>query len=293
LQRRDVLLGGLSLTLLPFATARAASGVGKVNVLYAGSMVNLMEHGVGPAFDAAMGGKFQGYAGGSNKLANEIKGKVYPGDVFVSASPKVNDSLMGAANGGWVDWYVGFAQSPLVIGYDPKSRFAADLKTKPWYEVLQMPGIRIGRTDPKLDPKGKLTVDLLAKAETLYKIPGLSEKILGAPENPAQVLPEETLVGRLQSGQMDAAFFYSTETADLKIPFVTLPKETVLSAHYTATVLNNAPHQDAAVAFLAFLLGDQGTAIMRAHGLTLTALKITGDQTKVPPAILALAKTGQ
>jgi len=32
------------------------------------------------------------------------------------------------------------------------------------------------------------------------------------------VLPEETLVGRLQSGQLDAGFFYSTETSDLKIP---------------------------------------------------------------------------
>ncbi|MCB8875207.1 extracellular solute-binding protein [Acidisoma silvae] len=292
MQRRDVLLGGLSLSLLPLA-ARAASGIGTVNVLYAGSMVNMMEHGIGPAFDKATGGSFRGYAGGSNKLANEIKGKLIPGDVFISASPKVNDSLIGAANGAWVDWYVGFAQSPLVIGYDPNSKFAADLKTKPWYEVMQMPGIRIGRTDPKLDPKGKLTVDLLAKAETVYKLPGLAEKVLGAPENPAQVLPEETLVGRLQSGQMDAAFFYSTETTDLKIPFVTLPKETALSAHYTATVLNGAPHADAGIAFLAFLLGDEGKAIMRAHGLGLTALKVTGDATKVPPAIQALAKSGQ
>jgi molybdate/tungstate transport system substrate-binding protein len=288
--RRDVLLASLSLALLP-GVALAATGIGPVNVLYAGSMVNLMEHGVGPAFDAATGGAFRGYAGGSNKLANEIKGKLVPGDVFISAAPKVNDSLMGSANGSWVDWYVGFAQSPLVIGYNPHSRFAAALKTKPWYEVLQMPGLRIGRTDPKLDPKGKLTLELLKKAETVYKIPGLSEKILGTPENPAQVLPEETLVGRLQSGQLDAAFFYSTETTDLKIPFIALPKETALAAHYTATVLNAAPHRDAAVAFLAFLLGDQGAAIMRAHGLTLTGLKLAGDATKVPPAILALAKT--
>ena len=289
MQRRDVLLGGLSLSLLPLA-ARAAGGIGTVNVLYAGSMVHLMEKGIGPAFDKATGGTFRGYAGGSNKLANEIKGKLYPGDVFISAAPKVNDSLMGAANGDWVDWYVSFAQSPLVIGYDPKSKFADALKTKPWYEVLQMPGIRIGRTDPKLDPKGKLTVELLNKAETIYKIPGLAEKVLGAPENPAQVLPEETLVGRLQSGQMDAAFFYSTETADLKMPFITLPKETALSAHYTATVLNNAQHHDAGVAFLAFLLGDEGKDIMRAHGLGLTAVKVTGDASKVPPAILAFAK---
>lgn len=289
MHRRDVLLASLSLALLP-GVALAATGIGPVNVLYAGSMVNLMEHGIGPAFDAATGGAFRGYAGGSNKLANEIKGKLVPGDVFISAAPKVNDSLMGAANGNWIDWYVGFAQSPLVIGFNPDSRFAGALKTKPWYEVLQMPGIRIGRTDPKLDPKGKLTLELLQKAESVYKSPDLSEKILGTPENPAQVLPEESLVGRLQSGQLDAAFFYSTETTDLKIPFIALPKETALAAHYTATVLNAAPHRDAAVAFLAFLLGDQGAAIMRDHGLTLTGLKLAGDATTVPPVILALAK---
>jgi molybdate/tungstate transport system substrate-binding protein len=288
LQRRDVLLGGLSLAMLP-ALARAA-GIGIVDVLYAGSLVNLMEHGVGPAFGKATGGRFRGYAGGSDKLANEIKGKLQAADVFISANPKVNDSLMGAANGDWVDWYVTFAQSPLVIGYNPNSRFAADLKSKPWYEVMQEPGIRIGRTDPKLDPKGRLTLALLKKAEEVYKIPGLTAKVLGDPENPAQVLPEETLVGRLQSGQMDAGFFYSTETTDLKIPAIMLPPETALSAHYTATVVNNAPHADAAVAFLSFLLGPDGAATMQAHGLGLAKLKITGDTTRVPPAILALVQ---
>jgi molybdate/tungstate transport system substrate-binding protein len=288
--RRDVLVAGLSLALLPAMASAQTTGAGTVNVLYAGSLVNLMEHGIGPAFDKAAGADFRGYAGGSNKLANEIKGKLVPGDVFISANPKVNADLMGATNGGWVDWYVTFAQSPLVIGYNPTSHFAADLKSKPWYDVLQEPGIRIGRTDPKLDPKGKLTLDLLQKASAVYKIPDLSPKVLGAPENPAQVLPEENLVGRLQSGQIDVAFFYSTETTDLKIPAIALPPETALSAHYTATVLNGAPHAASAMRFLSFLLGPQGTALMRQHGLDLVAPKISGDIHTVPPAILALSK---
>jgi molybdate/tungstate transport system substrate-binding protein len=288
--RRDVLVAGLSLSLLPAMASAQTTGAGTVNVLYAGSLVNLMEHGIGPAFDKADGADVRGYAGGSNKLANEIKGKLVPGDVFISANPKVNADLMGATNGGWVDWYVTFAQSPLVIGYNPSSRFAADLKSKPWYEVLQEPGIRIGRTDPKLDPKGKLTLELLKKASVAYNIPDLTKTVLGAPENPAQVLPEENLVGRLQSGQIDVGFFYSTETTDLKIPAVTLPPETALSAHYTATVLNDAPHAAAAVRFLSFLLGPQGTALMRRHGLDLVAPKVSGDVHKVPPEILALSK---
>ena len=88
--------GGLLLRTSPAVAA------GTVNVLYAGSLVNLMEHAVGPAFDKATGDTFQGFAGGSNKVAHEIKGKLRQGDVFVSANPKVNAMLMGAGNGGWV-----------------------------------------------------------------------------------------------------------------------------------------------------------------------------------------------
>jgi len=288
--RRDVLVAGLSLALLPALASAQTTGLGTVNVLYAGSLVNLMEHGIGPGFDKASGADFRGYAGGSNKLANEIKGKLVPGDVFISANPKVNGDLMGAKNGAWVDWYVTFAQSPLVIGYNASSRFAADLRGKPWYEVLQEPGIRIGRTDPKLDPKGKLTLELLKKASAVYKIPDLSKKVLGALENPAQVLPEESLVGRLQSGQIDVGFFYSTETTDLKIPAIILPPEIALSAHYTVTVPNNAPHAAAAASFVSYLLGPDGTALMRAHGLDVVAPKLSGDAKKVPAAILALTK---
>ena len=269
-----------SLLLAP-GMARAAA----VDVLYAGSLVNLMEHGIGPAFDKATGDTFQGFGGGSNGLANQIKGKLRRADVFISATPKVNDSLMGGANGDWVSWYVTFAQSPLVIGYSPTSKFAADLKSKPWYEVLREPGIRIGRTDAKLDPKGALTVQLLDKAEQVYHRPGLAQAVLGAPDNPAQVRPEENLVGRLQSGQVDVGFFYSTETSDLKIPAIALPPEVALSAVYTVTVVRNAADPDAAARFVDFLLSAPGQAVMREHGLDTVTPSVTGDASKVPAAI--------
>jgi molybdate/tungstate transport system substrate-binding protein len=269
--------------LLASATARAETQT--VSVLYAGSLVNLMEHGIGPAFSKATGSTFQGFAGGSNGIANQIKGQLRRGDVFISANPKVNDDLTGDANGAWVSWYVNFARSPLVIGYSPSSRFAADLKSRPWYEVLQEPGIRIGRTDPKLDPKGALTVRLLDQAEQVYKLPGISKKILGTPDNPEQVRPEENLVGSLQSGQIDVGFFYSTETFDLKIPEIPLPTEVTPSANYTVTVLRNAPNPEAAIKFVVFLFEPQGRDIMARHGLQTVPLSTGGDASKVPAEI--------
>jgi len=284
--RRSLWLG-LCLCAAPGLALAQGSVSGNVAVLYAGSLVNLMEHGVGPAFDKASGATFQGYAGGSNGLGNQIKGKLRRGDVFISASPKVNDDLIGASNGDWVRWYITFAQSPLVIGYSPTSRFAADMKTKPWYEVLQEPGIKIGRTDPKLDPKGALTMQLLAHAEQVYKQPGLAQKVLGAAENPDQVHPEENLVGRLQSGQIDAGFFYSTETADFSIASIPLPPEVALSANYTITVLRDAPNPAAASRFVNFLLGPQGRDIMHQHGLATVTPTISDNASEVPADIKA------
>lgn len=265
-----------------------ASAAGSVSVFYAGSLVNLMEHGLGPAFDKASGDSFQGYAGGSTKLGHEIKGKLRRGDVFISANPKVDRSLMGSANGDWVRWYISFAQSPLVIGYNPSSRFAAAFKSKPWYQVLMQPGIRIGRTDPKLDPKGRLTVELMQRAERVYDKPGLAQRILGTPENPKQVLPEETLIGRLQSGELDAGLFYSTETATAHIPAIDLPAAITPKAVYTVTILRGAPHPAAAERFIAFLIGPQGRKIMQAHGLAVMKPTVSGSKSAVPATLGAL-----
>lgn len=240
---------------------------GTARVLYAGSLANLMEHGLGPAFQKATGGTFQGTGAGSTQLVSEIKGKTTLADVFISASTDANTGLVGASNGDWESWYATFATAPLVIGYNPASKFAADLRTKPWYQVITEPGFRMGSTDPKLDPKGALA----AKALTQAKV------------NPSVVslFPEEQLIGRLQAGQLDAGFFYSSEAAEQSIPTVGLGT-IKLQATYTATVLNRAPDQAAAISFVQFLLGPDGQALLRKHGLTLTPITVTGDQTAVP-----------
>jgi len=258
-----------------------------VNVLYAGSLVNLMERSIGPAFEKASGLRFMGYAAGSNRIAGEIRGELRRGDVFISASPTVNESLMGPTHGNAVSWYIRFASSPLLLGYHPQSRFAADFRMKRWDSVLREPGIRIGRTDPKLDPKGALTIALVTKAAALYHQPDLVRKTLGEPENPAQVFPEEALVGRLQSGQLDAGFFYATETSELNIPAVHPVPELNIQASYTLTILNDAPNASGAARFVNFLLGAQGRALLAAHGVHVTRPVVTGDARAIPPSVRA------
>jgi molybdate/tungstate transport system substrate-binding protein len=266
----------------------AALAAGRVDVLYAGSLVNQMKHGVGPAFDKATGDEFRGYASGSFMLADHIKGKLLQGDVLVSASPKVNDSLMGAGKGDRVSWYITFAQSPLVLGYNASSKFAADFKTKPWYQVLQERGIRIGRTNPLFDPKGELTLTLLKRAETFYNSPGLSEKIIG--DNGALVLPvaEEFEPDLLQSGKLDVGFFYWTEAADAKILALNFPPAITPKATYTVSILRNATNDEGAIEFVAYLLGSDGQNLLKEHGLTLQDMHIGGDASAVPQNIKAI-----
>ena len=274
------------------AAPRTVSAGTEVTVLYAGSLVNLMERSVGPAFDRASGDRFRGYAGGSQLLANEIAAHLRRADVFLSAAPAVNARLMGLRHGNRIAAYLLFARSPLVIGYNAHSRFAALWRSRPWYRVLRQHGLRFGRTNPKLDPKGRLTILLLNRAATYYHEPGLARRVLGAAENPAQVLPEEALVGRLQSGQLDAGFFYSTETAAAHIPSVRLPRAITPQALYTIAILRDAPHPRAAAAFVAFLLGPEGRQLMRAHGLGVERPVLSGDAAALPAALRPLLTDG-
>jgi molybdate/tungstate transport system substrate-binding protein len=115
---------GFTICALLLVRAPLARAADTVSVLYAGSLVNLMEHGVGTAFDKATGATFQGFAEGSGLLANQIKRKLRHGDVFISALPRVDENLMGASNGGWVSLYVGFAHSHRWLSDTTTTRFA-------------------------------------------------------------------------------------------------------------------------------------------------------------------------
>lgn len=266
----------------PAAESRAR---GVVRVLYAGSLTNLMEQVIGPGFTRRTGYGYQGFAAGSKELASEIRSRVRTGDVFISASAGVDRSLEGPR--GWVSWYATFASVPLVIGYNPASRFAQALRRRPWYQVLAEPGIRVGRTDPALDPKGVLTVQALDAAAAAYHWPGLVRAVLAN----SQVFPEEELLGRLEAGQLDAGFFYRDEALAQRLPMLSLGRvhET---APFTVTVLAHAPNPRGADAFVAYLLGPAGTAALRAAGFDVSHPSLAGRPSSVPVALRPLFAGG-
>lgn len=254
-----------TLAATPAAPSTSYHAGSPVDVLYAGSLIAVMEDHIGPGFHAVTGDGFEGFSDGSTALATDIKGRLRPADVFISASPSVDLTLEGKANGGWLSPAAvkTFAYSYLLIGYDPDSRFAHQLETEPWYKVVGEKGFTLGRTDPATDPKGVLADTALDQAAARYHEPGL-KKIATETSN---IFPETDLVGRVQAGDVDAGFFYGVEAKAAKIPTVPL-RGFNLHATYTVAIVNHAPHAAAARAFVDYLLGSSGSQILDQEGLT-------------------------
>jgi molybdate/tungstate transport system substrate-binding protein len=263
-------------------TSSTALPSGDVDVFSAGSLDTLMTKTVGPAFHAATGYTLVDTSHGSGTLEADIKNKTAVADVFISASPSDIAGLMGASNGNWVNWYGSFAASPEVLGYYPKSKFAKDLQTMPWYKVITMPGFRLGRTDPSQDPGGVLAAEALNETATAQNLPAL--KTLATEQS--DVYSEDPEEADIQTGQLDAAFMYEADANSQGSPFVKLTG-TNLAGDYTIALINNAPHEAAAEAFIKFLLGPTGQAEMKADNFEIVSpAKLTGSG--VPSSLASL-----
>lgn len=265
------------------APAAHEAGTGTVSTLFAGSLLNYMEHDFGPSFTKATGYGYEGFGGGSTEVANQIKGGVRQGDVFISAASAADNQLEGSANGDWVSWYTTFASSPLMLAYDPSSSFGKQLaQGKPWYRVITEPGMLVGRTDPKLDPKGILTVEAVQGAARKLHQPALAQALGSFP-----VYPETALVGRLQAGQLDAGFFYAVEASSAHL--VTVPLTPVYKyANYTVTILNRAANPTGAAALVRYLLSAQRKFTLKKNGLVTLKPQFSGRRSAVPAGLRKL-----
>ena len=210
--------------------ARSARTLTALQVAYAGSMGSMMDGAVRPAIAQALGADLQGRAQGSTGLATMIvAGSIRP-DVFISVTPGPMRTVISA---GKAVRAIPIARTEMVIAYSPKSRFAAefaksgqsnDASAKSWWQILEAPGVRFGRTDPTTDPQGINIIFTMQLAADYYHQADLADKILGPQINPRQIFMEPQLMARLQAGQLDASSAYKTQPGSFGLPFVALPK---------------------------------------------------------------------
>src|SRR5271165_5192235 len=157
---------------------------GTANVAYASSLTFLNEKVVAPAFEAATGYSYSGYANASGTLEADIAaGEIHP-NVFQS----VGSDNITPLEPKITNWYIQYAGTSMVVAYNPKSKYASQFKAiadgseplKNLFTLLQTPGLKLGRTDPNVDPQGRDFIYMLELAQAYYHLPSDTvAKILG------------------------------------------------------------------------------------------------------------------
>lgn len=210
-----------------------------------------------------------------------------------------------------VESYVEFARNRMVVAFTDRSTGQYNITPLNWYSIITRSDVEVGRSDPELDPNGYRTLMVWQLAERAYGVPGLSERMADrAP--PRNVRPKEAdLIGLLEAGELDYIWSYESiakamdfhyihlgDSVDLSNPdlseFYATAKVTVRGATagttvtftgkpivYAFAVPKNAPNAEIAGRFAAFLVSDEGKAILRREGLdALDAPRAVG----APPA---------
>jgi molybdate/tungstate transport system substrate-binding protein len=214
----------------------------------------------------------------------------------------------------YADWYIIFASNEMCLTYTDSSAYADEINSDNWYEILQREGVTYGRSDPDQDPCGYRTLMVWQLAEIQYNVPGLYNSLYGSPDD--MMRPKSTdLIALLQSGDLDYAFEYSSVALQQNLKYVELPPEINLSdvdfqdfyaqaeveiagaepgetitmtgspIVYAVTIPKNFPRQELAIAWVDFLLSDEGMAIMEANFQTPIIPAKTNDVTKLPDAL--------
>jgi molybdate transport system substrate-binding protein len=218
-------------------------------------------------------------SGTSRQLADRIlKGE--PCDVFASSSPKIADELVQKNAAAWS---VVFSANEMVVitgkGNPKNIRKVAD---------LARPGVTFTRITGDKDLGTARTVEFLKRAAALEGKPELAEKIVEmAPADAAhpQSVPATVAMVRESKATAGVVYYSAAVAARNDIEIIRFPASVNLSDEIqnAASVPGTAKHPKEAAAFVAFILSDEGKAILQQTGQPPVTPPIrTG---KIPPEL--------
>lgn len=144
----------------------------------------------------------------------------------------------------YADFYVLFATNEIVIAFTDKSKYANEINSSNWYEVLAKPDVRFGFSDPNQDPCGYRSVMVMKLANLYYGKPIfetlveentniyakgnhiIAPKEIQVKNNKVVIRPKETdLTSLVESGSLDYYFIYKSVAMQHHLKFIELPKE--------------------------------------------------------------------
>jgi len=314
---------GSSSSNSPGSSASSGPAVhGTASVAYASSLQFLNEKVASPAFTKATGYQFTGHGDASGALEADIAAKELTPNVFES----VGGDNITPLEPSFTKWYIPYAGTQMVLAYNPNSKYASQFKayadgSKPlkglFGTLLQTKGLKLGRTDPNIDPQGRDFIFMLELAQMYYHLPkDTVSKILGTSDygtsNSSQIFAESSLDATLQSGQLDASSAFITQAVELHLDYIKLPPQISLAdasmagQYAKATVTIKPPGKPkttksgspqviditiigkptpAGTAFVKYTLSQAGLAQYKAGGFTLITPTVVGDSSAVPAAI--------
>jgi molybdate/tungstate transport system substrate-binding protein len=232
-------------------------------------------------------------AWGSKAGARRVSDLDVPCDVFVSADYKVIDHFLIPRH---ASWNILFAGNEMSIVYHSRSRYADEINTGNWYEILMRDDVIFGRSDPDSDPCGVRAVLVTELAGIYYDDPGIPPALLARHHN--MIRPKETdLLALLEMNALDYIFLYRSVAIQHGLEYLVLPDslnlrdpglnnwysrvsvkgrgvqpgETFLEAGeamaYGITIPDKSGNRDLALEFVSFFLSDdKGMKILERNG---------------------------
>jgi len=175
---------------------------------------------------------------GSRACARKITDIGKPADVMASAAYKVIDNLLIP---NYASFNAHFVTNELAIVYTDKSKYAKQITSINWPEIFMRDGVKVGHSNPNIDPAGYRAMLVTKLAEIYYKKPGFFKKLFGygdsyenGEENKSKVIirPKETdLLGLLESGVFDYLYIYKSVAKQHGLKYITLPQEVSLKSN--------------------------------------------------------------
>ncbi len=176
-------------------------------------------------------------AAGSRACARKITDIGKRADVMASAAYKVIDNLLIPD---FAKFNVQFVTNEMAIAYTPKSKYADEINAKNWTDIFLRKDVKVGHSNPNLDPCGYRSILVTKLAEIYYKKPGFYDRLLGygdsyqnGEEKRGKVIvrPKETdLLGLLEAGAYDYLYIYKSVAKQHGLKYIVLPPQVSLKS---------------------------------------------------------------
>jgi molybdate/tungstate transport system substrate-binding protein len=256
---------------------------------------------------------------GSRLAANEITQLNKSFDVFASADYRIIPEQLVPSH---ASWYVIFASNSMAVVYTNHSRFASEINSGNWYQVITRPGVIVGVSNKDTDPSGSNAIFMLELAGLTYDRNSsyLYDQlyVTKAANHELLVVPTETyLDAQLDAGAIDYELTYASEAISHSYQYVnpgsrmnlsnlteanwystvntTINGKLVTGAPilYDVTIPNNRPDPMMAAAFVSALFSVEGQQIIKQSGFQPLNPVYIYNQSGVPTQIIqAITQAG-